>query len=496
MAKTLDQLLTPQTPQDTFNQEISLATNLGFPTSSWQAGGVERARLLLFATMLSDLSSNYIPTVIEGGLLPLSSGDWLTLFASNNYNITRNPATQTDGYLTFDTTASGAGPYVVSAQSMTAIFPDGLRYYNLNGFTIPANGTIALVQFASEFPVDTLGGYTYNEGSNQAITLLNPLPGVVVTNPELTFSAIVHTGANATGTGIGTGTITLSGTPVDRYYIIIRIDSNGESGVAEWSYSTDGNEYVSVGAVTNAEIYDGAVDTGVKVTLVNGSPTPSFVLGDNYIFSTPESWIYAQGSDEESDASLVQRCLAQLPSRSSIPTDNFYTALAKETPNVGSQVTQVIVQTDGYINNRVNVVIAGPAGQLTAETVALVQAYVTPRVPETETPIVTSPGSLNVGVTMTVTVTNQQYSTLYGTTGFDGTLGAALKDYINYIPINGTVELAKVIQVVMELTGVVNLTVSTLKLNGSAADITLGSSTTFQLASFDTATSAITWVKQ
>ncbi len=55
--------------------------------------------------------------------------------------------------------------------------------------------------------------------------------------------------------------------------------------------------------------------------------------------------------------------------------------------------------------------------------------------------------------------------------------------------------MAKVIQLVMELDGVVNLNISTVKLNGVAQDITLGSSITFQLAAFDEATSALTYVK-
>jgi uncharacterized phage protein gp47/JayE len=495
-ALTLQQLLNPQTPQEVFNALISLATNLGFPTSSWQAGGVERARLLLFATMLSDLSSNYQPSVVQAGLLASSSGDWLTLFALNNYLIQRNPATPTDGYLSFNTASSGAGPYVVSAQTMFAIFPDGLRYYNTDDFTIPASSTISLVHFRSQFPVNTVNGFTYNEGNNQAITLLNPLPGVLVSNPELSFSAVIHTGVNSSGLGIGTGTIVPSGTPLNKYYIIVRIDKSGESGVTSWSYSVDGNEYVSVGVVASAEIFDGATDTGVLVTLANGSPVPSFIQGDNYIFSTPESWIFAQGADEESDVSVIQRCEAQFPDLSALPepTNSFYIKLAKETPGVGSQVTQVIVQPDGYINGKLNVIIAGPAGQLTATTTEAVQNYIQPRVFDFVS--VNSPGALNVGVAFTITVSINSYTTLYGTTGFDGTVGAVLNTYIDTVPINGVVDLSQIVRKVLELDGTIDITLSTVKLNGVAANITLGSPTSFQLANFDSATSSITWVRE
>ena len=492
---TLAELLQPANVETVFNTEISLATNLGFPVSTWQPGGTERARFLLFATMLSNLSSQYIPTIVANGLLPLSTGDWLTLLALNNYNVQRELATNTDGYLSFDTTVSGAGPFTIAAQTMYAIMPDGLRYVNTTDFTIPADSYINLVPFVSEFPVNSALGYTYSEGNNQAIQLLNPLPGVVVTNPELSFSAVTHNGLGTGSTGIGTGTIIPSGIPVNKYFIIVRVDVTGEAGVASLSYSVDGSNYTSVGNVTSFEVFDGSNDTGVLVTLIDGSPTPSFVIGDTYTFSTPESWIYVAGADQESDQSLIQRCSAQWNNLSATPTTDFYTSLVKSVPTVGATVVGVITQVDAYVGNKVNIVCWGAQGELSAPTIQTIQEYVTPRVPGTQYPVVTSPGSLNVAYTFTITVAANQYNALYGTTGLDGLVGQALNAFTNTQPANSLIELASVITLIKSINGVLNFNITSLLINGIAQDLQLGSTNTFQLASFSNST-IITYVKK
>lgn len=487
----LAQLIVPVTEEQLFNQMIALATKLGFPTSSWQSGGTEESRFLLFAKMLSDVASNFTPGIAAGGLVPLATTGFLSLLASN-YALERLPASPSDGYMTFDTTASGAGPYSLDAGSVFSILPDNLRYYNVEDFTIPSGGSIANVLMRSEFDVNTSIGLYYNEGPNQAISLLNPLPGVQVTNPEQIFSSVVHNGVNG-GRGVGTGSVTPSGVPINKYFVIVRIDTSGEAGVAKWSYSLDGNEFINAGAVVSAELFDGAVDTNVLVTLSAGVPTPSFIAGDTYSFSTIQSWIVVQGADEESDDALRARLINRWPTLASIPTNGFYYELVTSTPGVGAQVTQVVVQVDGYVNNKINVVIAGPDGQLTAETIDTVQDWVNPRVPTTEFPVVVSPGSQAIGIDATITVTAAQYSTLFGTTGFDGLVGDVCTTTLATTKINGTIRIAKLTENIMELDGLVDLT--GVLLNGDPSNIVLGSLTTFQLGFFDSDLSTFTWVQ-
>lgn len=494
--ETLTQLLVPQTVAQIFDQLIALATSLGFPTSSWQEGGTERGRLMLFATVLSDVITNYVPGATSGGLAKLSTGLWLDLLAPNNYNISRQPASQTDGYITFDTTVSGAGPYNgIVAQSFFIVFPDGLRYYNVNDFSIPGNGTVSDVLFRSEFPVDSLKGLTYSEGSLQAITMLNPLPGVAVTNPEQPFSAVVQNGLGTNGAGVGTGVITPSGVAVAKYFVIIRIDQSGDSSSAVFSYSLDGNVFQTGFSGPTLLLLDGVTSTGITITLTNGTSVPTFAAGDTYTFSTTRSWIVVQGADAETDTSLQNRCIDAWNLQSNIPTGGFYERLALQTPGVGSQVTQVIVQPDGYVNDKVNIVIAGPNGALGENVIAQVQNYISPRSYTIGNPVVISPGVLNVGVTATITVTIDGYGALFGTTGFDGLVGDVLNDVINRTQINGTIYLSTLIEKIKELANVIDVGVG-IELNGDNDNLPLGTTTTFQLASFDSGTSALTWVKK
>lgn len=493
MTDSLSNLIEPVTTEQLFNQMMALATTLGFPTSSWQSGGTERARFLLFATMLQDVAASYVPLTAEGGLVDLATGDWLTQLAASNFQKIRNPASATDGYLSFDTTASGAGTYAVTANTCYAIMPDNLRYYNVNDFTVPQGAILTDILFRSEFDVDTSKGLTYSEGSNQAINLLNPLPGVIVTNPQQTFSAVIHSGINNT-LSRGTGSVTPSGSPINKYFVIVRIDSSGEPGAATWSYSLDGNQFVSAGNVTAIELIDGETDTGILATLSAGSPLPSFIIGETYVFSTIQSWIITQGADEESDDSLRQRCIDTIPSLSDTPTDGFYQLLVTSCPGVGSQVTQVIVQADGYVGDKVNVVIAGPDGPLTAPTVELVQAWVDPRAPETEFPVVSSPGALAVGIGATITVANNRYTALFGTTGYDGLIGQVLTLNIETTAINGVIRISTIIEIIKQIPGVIDIT--DVSINDLAQNLILGTSTTFQLAFFDSALSSLTWITQ
>lgn len=490
---TLAELLVPQTVEQTFNQLIALATQLGFPTSSWQPGGTERARLLMFATVLSNLSSDYIPGLAAGGLTKLSTGLWLDLLSENNYNITRNPATQTEGLVTLSTEVSNAGPYVITdPQSFYIVFPDGLRYYNKVGFTIPSDGYIAET-FVSEFAVDTLVGLTYNEGSNQPITMLTPLPGVVITNPEQEFSDITQQGLGQNGLGTGTGTITLSGTPIAAYFVIIKVDIGGESGGATWSYSLDGSNFSDGYTNSSLELFDGPTDTGVLVTLVNGSPTPSFSVGDTYIFATFQSWITVQGADKEADIALQNRDIDSWNALSGIPTQGYYEKLVQEVPTVGSQVTQVIVEPDGYVNDKVNIVIAGPNGALPADTIALVQTYVSQRITTTEYPVVYSPGTIALPVTLNIQVSVAQYQTLYGTDGTDGLVGDLIGKFIKTTPINGLLRVFKLSELLMELIGVIDI--NSITINGSFSNYQLGTSTTYQVATWDSGGSTLVFIR-
>lgn len=459
----LSALLNPLTVEQVFQILLAVYQANGFPTQSWQPGGTERTRLKAIATALTDVSSNYVPGVTAGGFTTLAPGTgWMPLLASELYNLEQEPATHTVGTINL-ASATGVGPITVTSGSLIVVFAGtGNRYILAEDGTIPAGPGSVDLSFVAEF-----AGAKYNDPSNSgALTLVTPIPGVTPTNPAGTYGEISHVGS-------GTGTLTLGGSPTIPHQVVVRIDSTGDSGVASWSYSVDGGAFVSAGAVPSASDIGG---TGIDVTLVDGVGTPnSFIEGDTYTFATPGTWITSQGADIESDQALSQRCRDRWATLAAVGVTGLYDLLARSTPDVGAQVTQVIVQPDPDINNKLNIVIAGPAGVLPAGTISAVQSYVQARTPITVFPVVVSPSTTNVTLGGTITCQAKLFASV------QLAVQVAMTNYINSVPINGTIRIARIIELLMEIEGVID--VASVTINGDALNLALGGPGIFRIAS-------------
>lgn len=459
---TLQELIPAPTVQEVFASLLDVYQANGFPVQSWQPGGVERTRLMQAATSITDLASNYVQGLTAGGLLDYSeqlTNGWLQFLAEDFYSLTLVDATHTVGNITL-TAAPGKGPYTFVAGALIAEFAaTGNRYINTTGGTLTLGGTLD-VEFRAEFP-----GASYNDPSSSgSISLLSPLPGVTLTNPPETYSAVDHEGS-------GTGTITLAGSPVSPHQVIIRIDSTGAAGVASWSYSIDGEAYVSAGAVASSNNLGG---DDIDVTLVDGVTGASFVKDDTYLFSTPGSWITTQGADTQPNSTLATRCRDRWPTLVPIAIADFYEDLVRATPTVGTQITQVRVLIDENINNKVLLVIAGPEGALDAGDVADVQEYVSLRVPVTDNPVIESPSGTSVTLAGTIVYAGTSQATV------EDAVQTAMTNYVNTVGINGTVRLASIIDAVMDVLSVVD--VYDVTINAVASNLALGSATTFRVA--------------
>jgi uncharacterized phage protein gp47/JayE len=417
---------------------------------------------MAIATVIADTSGNYIPKITAGGFLDFATGDWLQLLAEQAYGIDFNPATFTVGNITL-TTAASTGPYAFQAGQLIAVFAlSGKRYINTSSGIIPAGPDSVVAEFRAEF-----AGASYVDPSNSgSLTLVSPLPGVSLTNPADDYTAVALS-------GIGTGTIAPTGTPDGPHQVQIFITSTGAAGVASWSYSIDGAPSVSAGSVSTLSNLG---NTGIDVTFT-GADVTSFVNADSYLFYSPGSWITTQGSDVESDPLLSQRCRNRWGSLSPIPTNSLYQLLVTSTPDVGGQVTQYIVLPDSVVNDKVNIVVAGPAGLLPPETVATIQEYVTPLVPIGVIPVIVSPSQLNITLGGTITVNSGQAVTA------QGAILTELTNYINAVGINGTIRVSAIIDIVMDVAGTVDITGVTI--NGVAANLAMGSSTSFVVAALE-----------
>lgn len=456
----LADLIAIQSTQQIVAIGLGVYQGAGFPVQSWQVGGVERTRLLAFATAIADTSATYIPQIAGGTFLDYASLTWLQLTAAELYNLVYNAPSQTVGNITA-TAVSGAGPYSFNAGDLIAVFgASGRRYINTSAGTI-ASAASTVIQFGAEFV-----GTAYNDPSNSgAITLATPKPGVTLTNPALTFGLVVPTGA-------GTGTITPTGAAGVPNLFVVRIDVTGQAATTSWSYSISGSPFVSFG-VGNATNLAGLL---VNITLTDGASGTSFIQGQTFTFQTPGSWITSQGTDTETVTALAQRCRNRWASLSAIPTNSLYQLLATSAPGIGGQVTQCVVFPDSVVSGQVNIVVAGPAGVLPSATIAALQAYISPRVPLTEKPFVLSPSTLAITIGGIVTATAAQLAAA------QGLIQVALTNYFAGLGINGTVRRAAIVRLIMEVAGVVDA--FSVTINGAAVDdLVLGNSTTFVLPS-------------
>jgi hypothetical protein len=323
------------------------------------------------------------------------------------------------------------------------------------------SGTLDL-SFTAEAP-----GASYNDPSSSTISIVTPaLPGVTASNPATDYTDVSHVGA-------GTGTVTPSGSPTSPHQVIIRIDETEAVAPTAWSYSLDGTAFVSAGSVTTGTNLGGY---GIDVELVDGVSGTSFVEGDEFLFNTPGTWITTQGSDIETPPALAQRCRNSLRLQAAIPTNGYYEYLATSTPDVGSQVTQAIALPDADVNNRVNIIVAGPGGVLPPETITALQDYIAPLAIGTDTPIVTSPSTTNITYAATLTVPSSAL------VAAQAAADTAMVNYTDDAGINPTLRIAKVTELLMEITDMVD--VADVTINGSSSNVTLGNSSTYVVATF------------
>jgi uncharacterized phage protein gp47/JayE len=161
------------------------------------------------------------------------------------------------------------------------------------------------------------------------------------------------------------------------------------------------------------------------------------------------TWRTAQGTDEEGDALLKQRCRDAWAALGTGSTDAVYRLWARE---ASAEVTRVRAAVNPAQPGLVGVVVAGPAGAVTAGVVATVQAYIDARVPLTALAEVESASEVEVAPQGTVFVTGGSS----GQTAATAAIEAALTALISETDIGGTVYLSRIIDAIQSSIAVRN----------------------------------------
>ena len=369
---SLSDYIVPLTKDQIVAGQLNLLALAGFPATSWQAGSVPLTLVQADAATLADVTAT-IANVAQGGYLNTAAGPWLDLLGVSSYGLTRNAAIVTQGNLLL-TDRGGGGPYTITAGQLYAASPDGkYRYTNVTGGTLAQSGTLSLLWQGES------AGSSYNLPIGGITSLVTPLPGVVVSNPD-------------NGTGLGT-------------------------------------------------------------------------------------WITQQGVNAESDDSYKIRCSARWPSLGGGATALAYKGWAL---TAAPTVTRVNVLESTPVSGSVTIYCAGPNGASSSADVAAVNAYIQVRRPLCVTVIVNASVNLPIAITGTVFVSTTSLLTA------KAAFSAVLTTYQTSLPVGGAVYLARIVELLMDTFGVVNVT--GLLLNGFSIDIQLA---TQQTAVFDV--SGITW---
>lgn len=185
------------------------------------------------------------------------------------------------------------------------------------------------------------------------------------------------------------------------------------------------------------------------------------------------TWITQQGSDEESDVALRQRCKDRWGELGYGATEAAYRFWAATASN---EVTRVAV-AEAVGDGTVSVYVAGAAGAISAPGLAAVEAYIDARRPQCVVPTAYNATQVTVALTGEVKVRAAQLATA------QAAANVALSTLFSTIPIGGTVYRAPVEAAILGANpGVINVVLTT------AAEVPLASN---EVAVVDT--SGLTW---
>jgi hypothetical protein len=425
----------------------------GNPIRDWNVGGVERTILELEAVHDADLIGAAVPAMIGSGFPEFAVRNWLSLGASQLFGISRGAPVVAVQTMTL---RAGSIGYTVIAGQLWFQGLTGNRWVNTTGGTLASSGSL-VIQISAEGP-----GAAYNDPAGTIKTMLTPLIGVTAANEAPDFS-VVTPGLVSTGTI--TPSRTSGGVTPTPTAFLVRIDSPGQVGAGAWSYSVDGGRsWRSPGVIaTTALLLGSGAGSGTTITFANGAVTPSFAAGDVFAFATPGTPFVTIGKDQEPDAELAARCLAQWPDISLPPAQSRWLTWAKR---ASAEVTRVRAEEDPVYYGKLYLTLAGILGPVSGGAVTAVQAYVDPRAPLGRILVAQAASTLEIGAGGTAVVAAARLGEV------QSAAQVAWVAVLQGADIGGVVKIADLVKVVMDA-GAIDLLSPTL--NSGSADIALAS---------------------
>lgn len=447
------------------------------PVTDFESGGSRRTQLEYVRLGLQDLLAKVVPSLAgAGNFATVSDDDWADLIAEQRFNTARVAARMTQQI--YKLTSTLADPLTIGVGQVLVTSPNtGNRYRNITGGSLPAGGTL-VITVQAEGPNDTPNGIDYNDVAGSLTTFINPIPGVTGSNLAPAFSGVTSTPSPALGLGVVTVTGTPPAAPTAYDFLIT---SSGQNTTAKFQWRANGGNWSS--PVTMVAAYT-IPTTSVVVHFANdaGGANPSFRAGDLYSFTAPGSPITQLGTDRESTAALIARCLAMWPSLAAGAVEDKRVKWAK----AGSaSVKRVRVLKDATYPGRVKVAIAGAPGTstLSGGIVTAVQLYIDR---------LEGAGDLSLvaAATAVTVIAGGAVEVPAGTLAFvQSRAEVAWVAYVNNTDIGGVIRIAELLQLLMDAGA---SDVFGLNINSVFSNLVLGAT---EVAIASPFTGAISWLE-
>lgn len=172
---TLQQLRNTVTRSQALEWLLTVLTSLGFETTGWQNGRIQKTLLLTVSTLGSDFTE-LVKATVEFGFLAFATGEPLNEYSKSRFNRAKDPAVATEGPAKLTSTASI--PYTIDPGQLIASTTNGAQQFrNTTGGTLAAGPSTLTLQWKA-----ITKGAAGNVGLGAINRLLTPLAGVTVSN--------------------------------------------------------------------------------------------------------------------------------------------------------------------------------------------------------------------------------------------------------------------------------------------------------------------------
>lgn len=407
---TLSDLLTAVTESALFTRAMAALRAAGVPVDSWTDSTNEGIGLTHITQEAEAETRNATAAYGAAGFLQSATGVGLTLYARSQYQLERFPAVHTAGWWLLESVAA-APTHTRSAGDLTGGTSGraGLLYVSTTDGTLAPGGKLLVRMEASEagpeynLPVGTtVSARTTLVGVSYYLRPILLAPGDSTGNGDVVYAQLGGSAPTIKHVVSGNNTA-LAVTDDGNDTVIVALETNG-SGVA---ISTAAEVAAAVNAYVSAENHWYAQATGDGTGIAGALAEAG-----------ASTWITTQGAVEEPDGAisppsgLLGRCALRWSTLGCGGSAEAlqYWGLALPSGYATSPVTRCEV-----FSNRLNgtiaggactVLVAGPAGALTAADLAAVAAnYEEPaKYPLTMTLAVATTTNLTVALTGTVYV--------------------------------------------------------------------------------------------